>query len=56
MDLGPQVIELLQLLPYVEGCSNDEFIFGESFAVFLKKGVLSQSRDPAFASPDKGFD
>jgi hypothetical protein len=57
LGLEPQAIELLQLLPYVEGYNNeDEFILGGSFADFRKKGVLSQSRDPAFAEPDKGFD
>ncbi len=57
LGLEPQVIELLQILPYVEGYRNeDEFILGGSFADFRKKGVLSQSRDPAFAEPEGDFD
>ncbi|TGO82343.1 hypothetical protein BPOR_0855g00020 [Botrytis porri] len=56
-DLEPQVIELLQALPYVEGYSNeDEFILGGSFANMRDLEVLMQSRDPGFASPEDGFD
>ncbi|KAM0160359.1 hypothetical protein ACHAPG_003019 [Botrytis cinerea] len=56
-DLEPQVIELLQALPYIEGYSNeDEFILGGSFADMRSLDVLMQSRDPGFASPEGGFD
>ncbi|TGO50866.1 hypothetical protein BCON_0174g00120 [Botryotinia convoluta] len=56
-DLEPQVIELLQALPYIEGYSNeDEFILGGSFADMRDLEVLMQSRDPGFASPEGGFD
>jgi hypothetical protein len=57
LGMEPQVIQLLQLLPYVEGLGNeDEFIMHGSFADFRKKNVLEQSRDPKFLSPEKGFD
>lgn len=56
-NLEPQVIELLQALPYVEGyCNEDEFILGGSFADMRDPEVLKQSRDPGFCSPDGGFD
>ncbi|KAF7954583.1 hypothetical protein EAE96_005703 [Botrytis aclada] len=56
-DLEPQVIELLQALPYIEGYSNeDEFILGGSFADVRDLGVFMQSRDPGFASPEGGYD
>ncbi|PQE05804.1 centromere kinetochore component CENP-T domain-containing protein [Rutstroemia sp. NJR-2017a BVV2] len=52
LDLEPQVIELLQSLPYVEDNSNeDEFICGGRFADMREPSVLQQSRDPAYASP-----
>lgn len=55
--LEPQVVELLQLLPYIEGYNNeDEFILGGSFADYRDEGVFEQARDPTFASPDGGFD
>jgi hypothetical protein len=57
LGLEPQAIELLQLLPYVDGLHNeDEFIIHGSFADFRKNSVLEQSRDPKFLNPDKGFD
>jgi hypothetical protein len=57
LGLDPPVIELLQLLPYVDGLNNeDEFIMHGSFADFRKNGVLEQSRDPKFISPETGFD
>ena len=57
LGIEPQGIELLQLLPYVDGLQNeDEFIMHGSFADFRKKGVLVQSRDPKFVSPEKGFE
>ncbi|TGO42404.1 hypothetical protein BHYA_0009g00830 [Botrytis hyacinthi] len=56
-NLEPQVIELLQALPYIEGyCNEDEFILGGSFADMRNLEVLMQSRDPGFASPEGGFD
>ncbi|TGO21917.1 hypothetical protein BPAE_0193g00030 [Botrytis paeoniae] len=56
-DLEPQVIELLQALPYIEGYRNeDELILGGSFADMRDLEVLMQSRDPGFASPEGGFD
>jgi hypothetical protein len=52
LNLEPQVIELLQALPYVEGYSNeDEFILWGSFADMRDPSVLRQSRDPAYADP-----
>lgn len=55
--LEPQVIELLQLLPYVEGYNNeDEFILYGSFADYRDEGVFEQSRDPTYASPEGGFE
>lgn len=52
LNLEPQVIELLQSLPYVEGYNNeDEFILGGSFADMRDPEVLRQSRDPSYASP-----
>ncbi|KAM3075137.1 hypothetical protein ACMFMG_007406 [Clarireedia jacksonii] len=52
LNLEPQVIELLQALPYVEGYSNeDEFILWGSFADMRDPEVLRQSRDPAYTSP-----
>jgi hypothetical protein len=57
LGMEPQVIELLQLLPYVDGLHNeDEFIMHGSFADFRKRSVLEQSRDPKFIRPEKGFD
>ena len=57
LGMEPQVIELLQLLPYVEDLHNeDEFIMSGSFADFRKKMVLERSRDLKFLSPDKGFE
>jgi hypothetical protein len=57
LGMEPQVIELLQLLPYVDGLNNeDEFIMNGSFADFRKRHVLERSRDPKFLSPDKGFE
>jgi hypothetical protein len=57
LGIEPQAIELLQLLPYVEGLDNeDEFIMHGSFADFRQQNVLEQSRDPKFVSPDEGFD
>ncbi len=52
-----QVIELLQVLPYVEGLNNeDEFILHGSFADFRKKDVLGQSRDPDYVSPEGDYE
>jgi hypothetical protein len=57
LGMEPQVIELLQLLPYVDGLYNeDEFIMHGSFADFRKKDFLKRSRDPKCINPDKGFD
>ncbi|KUJ16033.1 uncharacterized protein LY89DRAFT_783263 [Mollisia scopiformis] len=57
LGLEPQVIELLQVLPYVEGLHNeDEFILGGSFADFRKNRVLEQSRDPDFACPQGDYE
>ncbi|KAH8821939.1 hypothetical protein F5884DRAFT_657755 [Xylogone sp. PMI_703] len=57
LGLEPQVIELLQLLPYVEGTgSEDEFIMWGSFLDYRQEGALEQSRDPDYASPEGGFD
>jgi hypothetical protein len=57
LGMEPQAIELLKLLPYVDGLHNeDEFIMHGSFADFRKNKVLEQSRDPKFITPDKGFD
>lgn len=57
LGMEPQVIQLLTLLPYVDGLHNeDEFIMHGSFADFRKKDVLEQSRDPKFIDPEKGFD
>lgn len=57
LGIEPQGIELLQLLPCVDGLHNeDEFIMHGSFADFRKKSVLERSRDPKFLSPDKGFE
>ena len=57
LGLEPQVIELLQLLPYVEGVgSEDEFILWGSFADFRSNGDLLQSRDPDYVSPEGGYE
>jgi len=57
LGLESQVIELLQILPYVEGTgSEDEFILGSSFADFRNVATLEQSRDPGYADPEEGFD
>jgi hypothetical protein len=57
LGLEPQVIELLQLLPYVEGYNmDDEFILGGSFADFRDNEVLQQSRDPCYVMPEGGPD
>ncbi|KAH8753232.1 hypothetical protein BGZ57DRAFT_945181 [Hyaloscypha finlandica] len=57
LGMESQVVELLQLLPYVDGLHNeDEFIMHGSFADFRKRSVLEQSRDPKFITPEKGFD
>jgi hypothetical protein len=57
LGLEPQVIELLQLLPYVEGVGGeDEFILGGSFADFRSNGALLQSRDPDYVSPEGGYE
>ncbi|KAF8851553.1 hypothetical protein BDZ45DRAFT_707844 [Acephala macrosclerotiorum] len=57
LDLEPQVIELLQVLPYVEGLNNeDEFIAGGSFADFRRKRVLEQSRDPDYVCPTGDYE
>lgn len=57
LGLEPQVIDLLQILPYVEGLNNeDEFILYGSFADFRRKRVLRQSRDPDFASPEGDYE
>lgn len=57
LGLEPQVIELLQLLPYVEGLGNEEeFILWGSFADFRDNGVLMQSRDPDYVSPEGGYE
>ncbi|CZR60775.1 uncharacterized protein PAC_10671 [Phialocephala subalpina] len=57
LDLEPQVIELLQVLPYVEGLNNeDEFILSGSFADMRQKSVLEQSRDPDYVDPTGGYD
>ncbi|KAF7925816.1 hypothetical protein EAE99_005851 [Botrytis elliptica] len=56
-DLEPQVIMLLQALPYIEGYNNeDEFILGGSFADMRDLEVFTQSRDPGFVCPEGGFD
>ncbi|KAG0652311.1 hypothetical protein D0Z07_1209 [Hyphodiscus hymeniophilus] len=53
LGMEPQIISLLELLPYIEGYSNeDEFILGGSFADFRQKGALETSRDPGFKDPD----
>lgn len=57
LGLEPQVIELLQLLPYVEGLGNEEeFILWGSFADFRDNAVLMQSRDPDYVSPEGGYE
>lgn len=57
LGLEPQVTDLLEKLPYVEGINNeDEFIMGGSFADFRKEETLEQSRDPDFASPQGGYE
>ncbi|RFU25799.1 hypothetical protein B7463_g10539, partial [Scytalidium lignicola] len=57
LGLEPQVIELLQLLPYVENTgSEDEFIMFGSFMDYRADGALELSRDPDYASPEGGFD
>ncbi|KAE8453841.1 hypothetical protein EG329_007617 [Mollisiaceae sp. DMI_Dod_QoI] len=57
LGLESQVIELLQVLPYVEGLNNeDEFILHGSFADFRKTDVLGQSRDPDYVSPEGNYE
>lgn len=57
LGLEPQVQELLQSLPYVDGYNNEgEFILGGSFADFRNSDVLIQSRDPGYADPEGDFD
>ncbi|KAE9376026.1 hypothetical protein N431DRAFT_371044 [Stipitochalara longipes BDJ] len=57
LGMESQVIELLQLLPYVDSLNNeDEFIIHGSFADLRENSVLEQSRDPKFLNPEKGFD
>lgn len=57
LGLEPQVIELLQLLPYVEGRgSEDEFILQGGFEDFRNIRNLRQSRDPDYASPEGGYE
>jgi hypothetical protein len=57
LGLEPQVIELLQLLPYVEGLGNEEeFILWGSFADLRDNEVLMQSRDPDYVSPEGGYE
>ena len=45
LGIEPQVISLLEQLPYAEGYgSEDEFIFGGSFADFRQDRILKRSR------------
>ena len=57
LGLEAQVIELLQLLPYVEGLGSEaEFILEGSFADFRDNGDLEQSRDPDYVFPEGGYE
>ena len=51
LGMAPQVIELLQRLPYVEGNGRVWLLDGE-FADFRELDDLEQSRDPFHAKPD----
>jgi hypothetical protein len=56
LGMDPNVVELLELLPYMENTHGGEFIHYGQFADFRGEDDLRQSRDPTFASPEGGFD
>ncbi|KAF4634802.1 hypothetical protein G7Y89_g3300 [Cudoniella acicularis] len=54
LNMEPQVIELLHLLPYLEGYGGeDDFMLGGSFADFRDPEQLKRSRDPRYAEWEK---
>lgn len=56
LGMAPQVIDLLQQLPYLDGYGGNEdeqWVYYGTFADFRDDSNLEQSRDPLFASPDQ---